>query len=57
MAYGPSLRGAAHVLLALRDYNKEVKFYSALSLHTEKGGGINGYSCCCDGPASPADRS
>ena len=29
MAYGPSLRGAAHVLLALRYYNKEVKFYIA----------------------------
>ena len=49
--------GKVHVFLMLRDYNKEVKFYSVLSLHTEKGGGINGYSCCCDGPASPADRS
>ena len=49
--------GKVHVFLMLRDYNKEVKFYSVLSLHTEKGGGINEYSCCRDGPASPADHS
>lgn len=49
--------GKVHVFLMLRDYNKEVKFYSILSMHTEKGGGINEYSCCCNGPASPADRS